>query len=150
MKTAKKKLFMSFIACFMACMMFAIPVMAASYTWSKTTIKLNAINGGSSATSTVTSGSIIGTNPQITKVEFYCNVASGTDPYTIYVQSPDGTIASFSGPTKSGSFTTDVFNGEKPGSTWKIWIVNNGVSYNGNIYPASTVTITITVTYSST
>jgi len=81
-------------------------------------------------------------------VELYCNVASGTDPYTIYVKSPSGTTKSISGPTKSGTITITGFEGENPSGTWSIWIQNNGVSYNGNIYPVSTVTITLKVAYS--
>lgn len=81
-------------------------------------------------------------------MELYCNVASGTDPYTIYVESPKGTIKSIAGPTKSGNVTITGFEGENPSGTWTIWIKNKGVSYNGNIYPASTVTITLKVAYS--
>jgi subtilisin-like proprotein convertase family protein len=118
------------------------------HNFSKTTVKLNAISGGTSKTSNVTSGSVSGSNPSITKVELYCNVASGTDPYTIYVKSPSGTTKSISGPTKSGTITITGFEGENPSGTWSIWIQNNGVSYNGNIYPVSTVTITLKVAYS--
>ena len=147
MKRATKRTFTAVIACMMACLMFVTPVFAASSFYSKTTTKLNAINGGISKTSNVTSGSVSGTDPSITKVELYCNVASGTDPYTIYVKSPKGTITTISGPTKNGTLTTSAFNGENPYGTWSIWIQNNGVSYNGNIIPASTVTITLKVYY---
>ena len=88
------------MACMMACLMFVTPVLAANNNFSKTTVKLNAISGGISRYSSVTSGSVSGSNPSITKVELYCNVASGTDPYTIYVESPKGTIKSIAGPTK--------------------------------------------------
>lgn len=147
MERVTKRTFTAVIACMMACLMFVTPVFAASNYFSKTTVKLNAINGGTSKISTVTSGSVSGDNPSITKVELYCNVASGTDPYTIYVKSPKGTIATIPGPTKSGTVTTSAFNGENPSGTWSIWIQNNGVSYNGNIIPASTVTITLKVYY---
>lgn len=136
------------MACMMACLMFVTPVLAANNNFSKTTVKLNAISGGISRYSSVTSGSVSGSNPSITKVELYCNVASGTDPYTIYVESSKGTVKSISGPSRSGTVTITGFEGENPDGTWTIWIKNNGVSYNGNIYPTSTVTITLKVAYS--
>lgn len=74
-------------------------------------------------------------------------VARGTDPYTLYIKSPEGTIASYSGPMSSTTFTTHDFDGENPKGTWKVWIVNSGVSYNGNIIPTSTVTVSLTVYY---
>ena len=148
MKRVTKRVFTAVMAFMMACLMFVTPVLAATNNFSKTTVKLNAISGGTSKTSNVTSGSVSGSNPSITKVELYCNVASGTDPYTIYVKSPSGTTKSISGPTKSGTITITGFEGENPSGTWSIWIQNNGVSYNGNIYPVSTVTITLKVAYS--
>ncbi|MDE7202377.1 MAG: hypothetical protein K2O91_10880 [Lachnospiraceae bacterium] len=148
MKRVTKRVFTAVMACMMACLMFVTPVLAATNNFSKTTVKLNAISGGISRYSTVTSGSISVGDPSITKVELYCNVASGTDPYTIYVESPKGTVKSISGPTKSGTITITGFEGENPSGSWTIWIKNNGVSYNGNIYPASTVTITLKVAYS--
>ena len=48
MEKVVKKSFMSVVACLMACMMFAMSVFAASNNFSKTTVKLNAINGGGS------------------------------------------------------------------------------------------------------
>lgn len=148
MKKATKRTFTAVIACMMACLMFVTPVFAASYTFSKTTVKLNALSGGNSRESKVTSGSILVDDPSITKVELYCNVSSGTDPYTIYVKSPSNTVRSIAGPSRSGTVTISGFEGEDPSGTWTIWIKNNGISYNGNLYPASTVTITLKVTYS--
>lgn len=127
MKRVTKRVFTAVMACMMACLMFVTPVLAATNNFSKTTVKLNAISGGTSKTSNVTSGSVSGSNPSITKVELYCNVASGTDPYTIYVKSPSGTTKSISGPTKSGTITITGFEGENPSGTWSIWIQNNGV-----------------------
>lgn len=147
MVISKRKSYVAVIACLLACMMFTMPVFAASNYFSKTTVKLNAINGGSSVKSTLSSGSVSGTDPYITKVELYCNVASGTDPYTIWIKSPEGTVVSIPGPTKSGTITTHAFDGENPSGTWTIWIENDGVSYIENKTPASTVTITLKVYY---
>lgn len=87
----KKKILASVVVCLVASMMFAVPVFAVSNYFSKTTVKLNALNGGISTKSTLSSGSVSGTNPSISDVELYCNVSSGTDPYTLYVKSPEGT-----------------------------------------------------------
>ncbi len=148
MKRLTKKVFAAVAACLMACLMFVTPVLAATNCISKTTVKLNAINGGTSGYCSITSGSVSGSNPSITKLELYCNVASGTDPYTIYVKSPSGTIISIPGPTKSGTIIIPIFEGEDPSGSWTIWIQNDGVSYNGNIYPASTATFTLKICYS--
>lgn len=150
MKKTRKRILMSFLTCFVACVMMVMPVMAATTSssyFSKTTVKLNAINGGKSTTSTLSSGSV-SDGASITSVKVFVKVASGTDPYTLYIKSPDGTTASFSGPTSSKTFTTTTFNGEDPEGSWSVWIVNSGVSYNGNIYPTSTATVTLTGYYS--
>lgn len=148
MKTVSKKAFTAVIACMLACVMFVTPVFAATNYFSKTTVKLNAYNGGSSTKSTVSSGSVSGTDRSITSVSLYCNVSSGTDPYTLYVLSPSGKQYSVSGPTSSTTLTTTAFNGEDPNGTWTIWIVNSGYTTHGNIYPVSTVTVTLKVYYS--
>ena len=46
MNTIKKRALTSIAVCFMACLMFSMPVLAASNSFSKTTVKLNAIDGG--------------------------------------------------------------------------------------------------------
>ncbi len=92
MKKVTKRVFAAVMACLMACLMFVTPVLAATNCFSKTTLKLSAFNGETSGYSSITSGSVSGSNPCITKLELYCNVASGTDPYTIYVKSPSGTV----------------------------------------------------------
>ena len=110
MNTIKKRALTSIAVCFMACLMFSMPVLAASNSFSKTTVKLNAIDGGVSQIAKVSSGSVLGTNPKITQVKVYLNVASGD---------------------------------------WYLQIENLGKTYDPNkLYPASTVTATITVTYS--
>ncbi len=147
MGKVKRHMLFSFIACIMSCIMFATPVFAASGSFSKTTIKLNAINGGYSATSTLSSGSVP-SGAHITSVKITARPSSGCDPYTLYIESPDGTVGTFSGPTSTSTFTTHVFDGESPDTTWNIWIKNSGISYIGNIYPTSTVIIVIVVYYS--
>ena len=114
MNTIKKRALTSIAVCFMACLMFSMPVLAASNSFSKTTVKLNAIDGGVSQIAKVSSGSVLGTNPKITQVKVYLNVASGTDPFDLYIESPEGTVArltpSYSVKPKSIDFTGfDVF-----------------------------------------
>lgn len=147
MKGFKKKIFTMMLVCAVACMMFALPVMAASSSFSKSTVKLNAMNGGSSVTSSLSSGSTP-SGASITQVKLALNVARGTDPYTLYVKSPNGVWHAYNGPTSSTTIYLSDFNNENPYGTWKFYIVNNGVSYNGNIYPTSTVTVSATVSYS--
>lgn len=76
----------------MVCVMLVIPVMAASSFFSKSTTKLNAFNGGTSSISTFTSGSVFGSDPTISDIRLSLNVSRGTDPYTLYIQSPEGTL----------------------------------------------------------
>ena len=147
MKKVTKKSLVSIFACFLACIMFAMPVYAASSSFSKTTVKLNAINGSSSVKSTLSSGSVLGSKRSINSVQLFCNVSSNSDPYTIYVQSPSGTVESLSGPSRSSTVSVGGFLGEDPKGTWTVWIVNSGISYKGNVYPASTATITLKVSY---
>lgn len=147
MKKCGRKLVTSFALCFMVSVMLTVTAFAASNYFSRTTVKLNAFNGGSSTMSTISSGSVLGSDPSITKAEIYCNVSTGTDPYTLYVKSPRGTLTSISGPSKSGTVTTSAFNEENPAGTWTVYIVNSGISYNGNLYPTSTVTATLKVYY---
>lgn len=80
-------------------------------------------------------------------MELCCNVSSGTEPYTLYVKKTEGTLVPVSGPTRSSTITTDAFDGENPSGKWTVYIQNSGVSYNGNIYPVSTVTVTLKVHY---
>lgn len=150
MKVVKRKAIVSVIACFMACLMFAMPVMAASTNYfSKTTVKLNAMNGGISRISSLSSGSVSGTNRSITQVSAYVNVGSGSDPFDVHIVSPEGTEYVFTASTSNKTYNITYFNGEDPKGTWSVYIENQGFSYNPNqIYPTSTATITLKVTYS--
>ena len=49
-KTVSRKTFMAVVVSMMVCLLFVTPVFAASSFYSKTTTKLNAINGGKSTT----------------------------------------------------------------------------------------------------
>lgn len=149
MKVVRKKVLTTIMACFMACLMFSMPVLAATNSFSKTTVKLNAIDGGVSKISKVTSGSVLGTSPKITQVKVYLNVASGTDPFDLYIESPSGKAAKLTPSTKSGTYYVTDFNGENPKGEWYVHIENLGITYDPiKIYPVSTVTATLTVTYS--
>ena len=94
-------------------------------------------------------GSVLGTNPKITQVKVYLNVASGTDPFDLYIESPEGTVARLTPSTKSRTYYVTDFVCENPKGDWYLQIENLGKTYDPNkLYPASTVTATITVTYS--
>ena len=147
MKAMTKRTLTAVMACFMVCMMFSMQVFAASSYFSKSTVKLNAYSGGKSNESSFTSGSIPD-GAKITSVKIAYNVASGTDPYTVYLISPEGTKYSVSGPTSSTTvYNISAFNGENPEGTWKAYIINSGYTTHGNIYPVSTVTLSVTVNY---
>lgn len=97
------------------CIMFAMPVTAAEVvskegvveikdvntslfstsSFSKTLSKINSINGIASPVMTFRSGSIIGSDAQITSVRLYVRTSAGSAPFIVYIQSPDGTIYSF-------------------------------------------------------
>lgn len=147
MRIAKKKVFTSIMACIMICLMFSMPVLAASSSFSKTTAKINAING-LTATKTFT-GTATGTDPKITQVKVYLNVSSGSDPFKFYLVSPSGTEYEMTPSTTSNTYYVSAFNGETPKGTWYVSVENLGITYNPiQIYPTTTVTPTITVTYS--
>ena len=127
---------------------FGISHFGLYYLYSST-IKLNAIDGGVSQIAKVSSGSVLGTNPKITQVKVYLNVASGTDPFDLYIESPEGTVARLTPSTKSRTYYVTDFVCENPKGDWYLQIENLGKTYDPNkLYPASTVTATITVTYS--
>lgn len=147
MKVVTKRAFTVAMACIMVCMMFSMTVLAASSFFSKSTTKLNAHSGGKSNVSTFSSGSTPD-NASITSVKIAYNVASGTDPYKVYLVSPKGTVYSVSGPTSSTTVSNiDAFNGEDPDGKWAAYIINSGYTTHGNIYPVSTVTLSVTVYY---
>ena len=149
MNTIKKRALTSIAVCFMACLMFSMPVLAASNSFSKTTVKLNAIDGGVSQIAKVSSGSVLGTNPKITQVKVYLNVASGTDPFDLYIESPEGTVARLTSFARLSKYLVTDFVRPDPIAVWSLQIENLGKTYDPNkLYPASTVTATITVTYS--
>lgn len=148
MRSVKRRIFTTMLACFLACMMFAVPVMAATGSYSRTTTKLNAMSGGISNTSKVSSGSVLGTDQSISDVKLYLNVSSGSDAFVVYLKSPEGKqISMISGGT-SGTYYFDDFDGEDPYGKWEIYIRNQGTCYHTpQTIPVSTVTATLTVSY---
>lgn len=148
---------LSIILCVSLCIMYTLPVSAAevmpkenviekeeinatsaSNSFSKTLTKLSSTNGTTSRVATFTSGSISG-NAQITSIRLYVRASSGSDPFIIYIQAPDGTTDSVL-MMGTGTIELDCFNGCNPSGSWKIWIETQGI--------ASTADITMTVCYS--
>ncbi len=153
-----KKL-ISFITSIAMCMMFVMPVSAAEITpkgetviateesdssvyatnyFRKITKKLNSAFGNPSEIATLSSGSVTGSDPQITSVTLYSRVSSGSDPFYLYVVDPNGYLDYFL-VSSSGTITTNDFNGLDLTGEWKIWIETAG--------DVSTATITLTVNY---
>lgn len=111
-----------------------VSVRATNY-WTKTTTKLNSVYGTVSNISTVSSGSVSGSNPQILKIEVYSRVSSGSDSFYLYVEDGNGNV-NYTTVSKSGTITINDFNGFDPSGKWKIWIVTKGTVatvYKGNI-----------------
>ena len=101
-----------------------VSVRATNY-WTKTTTKLNSVYGTASNISTVSSGSVSGSNPQILKIEVYSRVSSGSDSFYLYVEDGNGNV-NYTTVSKSGTITINDFNGFDPSGKWKIWIVTKG------------------------
>jgi hypothetical protein len=124
------------------CFAFSLQAFAATGYFSGTTVKLNALNGGSSVSSNISSGSIPST-AVVTGVIASVTVSNGSSSFYLYVKNPAGTtiasqlVAGSSG-VKNVTFTD--FNGQDPQGTWKVWIVTTGT--------VSTATVRLTVNYS--
>ena len=116
-----------------------VSVRATNY-WTKTTTKLNSVYGTASNISTVSSGSVSGSNPQILKIEVYSRVSSGSDSFYLYVEDGNGNV-NYTTVSKSGTITINDFNGFDPSGKWKIWIVTKGT------VSTSTETIKVYYTY---
>ncbi len=148
---------LSIVLCMSLCIMCTLPISAAevmpkkngiekeevsttsgSNYFSKILPKLNSINGTVSNVVTFSSGSISGSERVVTSISLYVRVSSGSDPFIIYIQAPDGTIYSFV-ITTSGTITIDNFNGCDPKGSWKIWIETQGT--------VSSATITAKICY---
>ncbi len=148
-----------FITCIAMCMMLVMPVSAAEVApkdetatiteesvasvyatnyFRKITKKLNSVYGNPSDIVTLSSGSVTGSDPQITSVTLYSRVSSGSDPFYLYVVDPNGYLDYFL-VSSSGTITTNDFNGLDPTGDWKIWIETTG--------DVSTATITLIVNY---
>lgn len=106
--------------------------------FSKITTKLNSVNG-STASSSLSSGSCSGTTRSITEVTVYCRVSSGSSNFLLTVTSPSGKVQTMSCSSSSSTYTFTGFNGEDPKGTWNVAINSRGV--------VSTVTATMKVYY---
>lgn len=149
-----KKLVSSFL-CIVLCVMCFMPVSAAeninavtekNYAVSRSTnyftgstIKMNSLYGVQSAISNISSGSVLGTNPEVTSVSLSVTVSSGSDSFKLYVEDPTG-YGGYTTVSKSGTVKLTAFDGRAPKGTWKVYIVTNGT--------VSTATARMTVNYS--
>lgn len=148
---------LSIILCMSLCLMYSLQVSAeevmpkenviekeensatsSSSFFSKSLSKLNSVNGTTSKVVTFTSGSIA-SGAQVTSIKVSVSKSTGSDPFIIYIQAPDGTIYSIL-ITGSETIVLDGFNGCNPSGSWKIWIETQGL--------VSTANITLTVYYS--
>ena len=153
----KKKLSTLLLVATMACATFAMPVAAAepmpndvhagtvsmvpfaNSSFSGSTRVLNALNGGSSIQSPISSGTV-SPDARITGVTVNATVSSGSASSTLYVRSPGGKTASRTLGGSSATLNFTEFNTENPSGTWNVWIVTNGT--------VTTVNARMTVNYS--
>lgn len=139
MKIVKMRIIKTFVVCLMTILMFSIPVLAATNTFSKS-IRLS-----TTGKTCFSFGSFSGENTLITQVKIYLNVASGTDAFDICIESPSGTVVTLTPLLKSGTYYINSFNGENPKGTWCAWIERRGEASNPNqMYPL-TISATIGV-----
>lgn len=136
MKSVKRRIFTSVLACFMACIMFSMPIFAASSSVSKN-IRLTTNKTPFSL------GSLAGENIQITQVGIYTRMSIGSErlPY-VCLESPSGTVIKFGSLTGSATYSTNGFNGENPKGTWYAWIETDETALIQNM------TVNVKVTYS--
>lgn len=137
-----KKIISYFLSGIVLCTALLVtPVSAAEVAPAEeTTTKLNSVYGTVSNISTVSSGSVSGSNPQILKIEVYSRVSSGSDSFYLYVEDGNGNV-NYTTVSKSGTITINDFNGFDPSGKWKIWIVTKGT------VSTSTETIKVYYTY---
>lgn len=155
-----KKLLSSML-CLAICVMFVMPVSAnetpiidtemlavserstvttrATNYFTGSTVKMNSLYGSQSAISNISSGSVLGTKPQVTSVSLNVTVSSGSDSFKLYVEDPYG-YYDYVTVGKSGSVSFSSFNGINPTGKWKVYIVTNST--------VSTATARMKVDYS--
>ena len=145
MKSVKRRIFTFILACFTTCIMFSMPVLAASSSVSKS-IRLS-----TTGKTCFSFGSILGKNTLITQVKVSLNAVSGTEPnaFDLYIESPSGTVITLPSSTKSVTYCINSFNGENPKGAWWAWIERRDETSNPNqMYPMTTsVTIGVSVEY---
>jgi hypothetical protein len=109
--------------------------------FSRPTGTMNALTLGFSRMFPASSGTVLGTNPQVTSTSVRLVVSAGSSPVNLWVLSPRGTLT-FNGTYGVGTHNNisfPIFNGENPQGTWYVWIQTTGA--------LSTATATITVNY---
>ena len=142
MKLIKKKILVILVVCFMLGISFSAPVLAATNTISKA-IRLNT-NGKTN----FSLGSSVSTNSQVAQVKVSINISNGSaaPSYTVYIESPKGTMASFIPSTGSKTYIINSFDGENPKGTWSAWIEKTGEDSSPDPnYLLVTITVGITI-----
>lgn len=117
MKLMKRKILIIFMVYLMLSLSFSIPVLAATNSYSKS-ITLNTTG------KTSFSCGIIRDDSQITQVKLSMSISNGSSApsYTIYLESPSGTVVALPPLIRAGEYRINSFNGEPPKGTWYAWI----------------------------
>lgn len=141
MKIVKKRIIKTFVVSLMTILMFSMPVLAATNTFSKS-IRLS-----TTEKTNFSYGSITGKNTLITQVKVYLNVVNGSEPnaFDLYIESPSGTVVTLPPSTKSVTYYINSFNGENPKGTWCAWIERRDETSNPNQMFPMTISATIGV-----
>lgn len=142
-KIVSVKKISALLVVFVFCFASSLQAFAAgSAYFSGTTVKLNALNGGSSVTSTISSGSLPSSSSSVTNVSATVTVSNGSSSFYLYVKNPAGTtVASqlVTGSSGVKTVTFSNFNNQNPQGAWKIWIETTGT--------VSTATVNLKVYY---
>lgn len=137
MKLLKKKILVVFMACLVLALTSSIPVLAATNSFSsairlttdkKTSFSLRGLSGG---------------DIQVSQLKIYFNISSGTgEKFSVYLESPSGTVVKLMPLAYSGTYYINSFNGEDPKGTWYAWIEMEDNALIKNMIVNASVTVT--------
>lgn len=104
----------------------------ASNYFSRPAIQLSSVAGSESKRISISTGSVSG-NPQITSMRLNVRVNSGSDPFKLYVQAPDGTLYCVV-MEATDVIDIDSFIGKNLSGSWTIWIETLGTVSMATIF----------------
>lgn len=124
-KIKSSKITYVFLTLIMVLTLSIIPTFAASSSFSGSTGTMNSLFGGESTHWTVTSPSFTYIDAVTSTVTVDVTVSGGSDPFYLYVQSPDNSIY-YKAVAGSTTLTFPEFSGEDPEGKWQVYIKTAG------------------------